>query len=175
MKRSGVPFFEVARSAPVGRASRPPSDGQCERAVPTRWAGARGRDGRATGAGARGAEGHGTPPCLRRGCVPHYQHPSNDATGTVPIAMIAFLERALRACSLRDVTLTTGESARGAEGARRWRCRARGWASPRGGRSGESRSRWLPADMFATASLGVGFSQRRRGFGGLHLPARGLY
>ncbi len=30
---------------------------------------------------ARGAEGHGTPPRLRRGCVPYYQHTGNDTTG----------------------------------------------------------------------------------------------
>ncbi len=38
---------------------------------------------------ARGAEGHGTPPRLRRGCVPYYQHTSNGTQATTRPATAA--------------------------------------------------------------------------------------
>jgi hypothetical protein len=50
----------------------------------------------------RGGTRHSGP--LARACVPYYQHTSDDPPGTVPLAMIVSVERALRACSLRDVS-----------------------------------------------------------------------
>ena len=83
--RSGVPFSEVARPTPVGRASRPPGDGQGRRES-ARMLGHRARPRRPRHGFWRSLLGPGRLRCggtrhpgpLTRACVPYYQHTGKD-------------------------------------------------------------------------------------------------